>query len=200
MHDKDTKRVAGKKLIVRNSTLAQLRALDVGAWHSEKYKGTITPTIAEVFETVPGNKKVFVEVKCGPEIVPVLIEEVKKSGLTQEQLVLICFKASVIKAMKEQAPEYKAYWLTSFKRNKQGVLEPTLESVLKTLKETQADGLDCNGDGVPDNIAEAVKNEGYELHVYTVNDPNAAKRMSALGVSSITSDVPGLIKQSLGRD
>lgn len=38
LHDKDTKRTAGVKLVVKNSPLAELRKLDVGEWKDPRFK------------------------------------------------------------------------------------------------------------------------------------------------------------------
>lgn len=81
IHDYDTKRVAGTKLIVKDSTLEQLQALDAGKWFRAEFKGTRLPTFAEVAATVPDGRKFYVEVKCGPEIVPALLRGIIESGL-----------------------------------------------------------------------------------------------------------------------
>ena len=39
--------------------------------------------------------------------------------------------------------------------------------------------------------------EGYEWHAWTVNDLATAKKLKALGINSITTDRPALIKGSL---
>ena len=70
IHDGSTKRLTDRNLVVRGSTLKELRELDVGYWKHEKFKGTKIPTIAEVFATIPKGMKIFVEVKCGKEIIP----------------------------------------------------------------------------------------------------------------------------------
>ena len=113
------------------SSLEQLKTLDVGSWKNKKYKGTQIPTISEVFATVPKGKKIFVEVKCGLEIIPYLVKEIHKSDLKMNQVQLICFNQGVIKALKETMLNYKVYWLTGFK-NKQGTWKPSLEEVLGT--------------------------------------------------------------------
>ncbi|SVD42108.1 uncharacterized protein METZ01_LOCUS394962, partial [marine metagenome] len=160
IHDGSTKRLADRNLFVRESTLKELRELDVGSWKHEKYKGTKIPTIAEVFATIPGGRKIFVEVKCGPEIIPYLVKEIGKSKLKTEQVVLICFKQEVVKAFKKAMPENKAYWLSSFKQNEEGVWEPSLETVLATLKATNADGLDSHR-GIPADAAKKIMKMGY---------------------------------------
>jgi len=195
IHDGSTKRLADRNLVVRGSTLEELRKLDVGSWKHEKYKGTKIPTIAEVFATIPDGRKIFVEVKCGKEIIPHLVKEIGKSKLKTEQVVLICFKQEVVKAFKKAMPKNKAYWLSGFKQNEEGVWEPSLETVLATLKATKADGLDSNKN-VPGEIARKIMKEGYEWHAWTVNDVATAKKLKALGIHSITTDRPGLIKGS----
>ena len=192
-HDADTERVAGTQLVVRQSTLAELKQLDVGATHGVAFNGTRIPTIAEVFATIPQGKKIFIEVKCGAEIIPTLLNEIDQSGLTQEQIVVISFNKQVIQQLKIKAPQYKASWLCSFNKQETGEITPALATVLKTLKQIQADGLSSNT-AVPASVIEAVSQQGYEWHVWTINDLNTARRMQALGVLSITTDVPGTMR------
>ena len=192
-HDADTERVAGTQLVVRQSTLAELKQLDVGATHGVAFNGTRIPTIAEVFATIPQGKKIFIEVKCGAEIIPTLLNEIDQSGLTQEQIVVISFNKQVIQQLKIKAPQYKASWLCSFNKQETGEITPALATVLKTLKQIQADGLSSNT-AVPASVIEAVSQQGYEWHVWTINDLNTARRMQALGVLSITTDVPGSMR------
>ena len=192
-HDADTERVAGTQLVVRQSTLAELKQLDVGASHGAAFKGTRIPTIAEVFATIPQGKKIFIEVKCGAEIIPTLLNEIDQSGLTQEQIVVISFNKQVIQQLKIKAPQYKASWLCSFNKQETGEITPALATVLKTLKQIQADGLSSNT-AVPASVIEAVSQQGYEWHVWTINDLKTARRMQALGVLSITTDVPGTMR------
>jgi len=196
IHDKSTERLAGRKLIVKDSTLAQLQELDVGMKKGEKFKGARIPTIAEVFATIPEGKKIFIEIKCGKEIIPPLLAAIRASGLKDEQVTMICFQAEVVRTFKAKAPRHKVYWLTNFKRNKAGDWTPSIETVLQTLNSTKADGLDSHH-GIPPHAAKRILKEGFEWHVWTVNDLKAAKRLKELGVQSITTDVPGTLKKSL---
>ena len=78
-----------------------------------------------------------------------------------DQVVLICFKQEVVKAFKQALPKNMAYWLSSFKKDKEGVWKPSLETVLATLKDNKADGLDSHKN-VPVEIAKKIMKEGYE--------------------------------------
>jgi len=196
IHNKDTGEVAGRNLVVKDSTLDALRKLDVGAHHGEKYRGTVIPTIAEVFSTIPEQKKIYIEVKCGVEIIPALLEEINRAGITKEQILVISFKEKVIQELKARAPQYRASWLCSFKKQETGVMTPSLETVLNTLKLIQADGLSSNP-AVPRPIIEEVARQGYEWHVWTVDDLKTARRTKALGVKSITTNIPAFMKKNL---
>ena len=195
VHDKKTKKVADRNLVVIQSTLAELQKLDVGSRKDDKFRGTRIPTLPEVFATVPKGKKIFVEVKCGPEIIPALTKEIDRSGLTHDQIVLICFNAEVIRKFKKVKPKHKAYWLCSF-RKKKGVLTPDLKTIMDTLKSTGADGLDSHF-AIPEEFSQAVLDAGYEWHVWTVNDAAMAQDLLGRGVHSITTDRPDLIRGAL---
>ena len=104
--------------------------------------------------------------------------------------------ADLIRQLKAKAPQYKASWVCSFKKNKEGAMMPPLGRVLRTLKQIKADGLSSNS-AVPPSVIEAVSKQGYEWHVWTVDDLKTARHMQALGVFSITTNVPDDIMTSL---
>jgi glycerophosphoryl diester phosphodiesterase len=71
-------------------------------------------------------------------------------------------------------------------------------SILGTLARAQADGLDCNAAAhIDEQFARQLRNAGYEFHVWTVNDPAVAVRFQRLGVDSITTDRPAVIRKAL---
>src|SRR5210317_1799983 len=47
VHDGDTKRVANRTLTVKDTSLDELRQLDVGAWKGTRWEGTRIPTLKE---------------------------------------------------------------------------------------------------------------------------------------------------------
>lgn len=196
-HDKATKRFNKKNLVIKDNLLADLQKLDVGAWHSKKFAGTKMPTIADVFATIPEGKQIYIEIKCGPEIVPKLLQEIEKSGLKDEQIVVISFNSSVIKKLKEMAPQFTANWLSGFKRGVTGKLKPTLEDALATLKSIKADGFSSSRKGITKDFIKRVKEAGFQYHVWTVDNPNEAKKLADWGAESITTNVPAVIRSSL---
>ncbi len=197
IHDKTTKRTAGVDLNVNQSTLSELRELDVGSWFNPDCKGTRIPTIAEVLATVPAGKKIYIEIKCGTEIIPALLPAVRKSGLNNEQIVFLCFNQTVLEQLKKQAPEYAASWLVSFKKNKEDKIKPAYDAVIKTLGRIKPDGLSTGHSLVDADFIQRVHKLGVQHHVWTVNDGPTAKRFAEWGTRSISTDDPETIQKAL---
>ncbi len=200
IHDKTTERTAGTKLKVADSTLQQLRELEYGAWKSEQFRGEPIPTLDQVLATVPPGRQVFVEVKCGAEIVPLMKDVFARSSLAPTQIVVISFKEDVIDATKTQIPEVSAYWLTGYEQDEQsGMWSPELPEILDTLKRIRADGLDTKAEMnvLNEDFVQRLRREGHAVHTWTVDDPQVAVDLQRLGVDSITTNRPQLIRQAL---
>ena len=131
------------------------------------------------------------EVKCGPEIVPFLVKEIRKANLETDQVRLICFNTKVIKSFKENMPNHKAYWLSGFNK-KNGSWKPSVDQVITTLQNCKADGLDSQHT-IPPEFSKSVINAGFEWHAWTINDARTAQRLAKRWIDSITSDRPKLI-------
>src|SRR3954468_15593010 len=72
IHDPDTQRTTGVPRIVAQSTFAELSELDAGAWKNARFAGEKIPALEDVLAVVPDGKRLFVEIKGGPEVVPEL--------------------------------------------------------------------------------------------------------------------------------
>lgn len=202
IHDKTTKRVAPQQteLTIAESTLKELQQLDVGSWKHQRYAGARIPTLKEVLAIVPDGKQIFVEIKCGPEILPLLQPQLRFSGLKPEQIMIICFNKHVVTQARKLMPEYNANWLTSYKQEDQASeWKPSREMVLATLDRTDATGLGTIGNlnVIDQAFADSILNAGFQLHVWTVNDVAAARRFADLRAFSITTDRPEFIRNAI---
>jgi glycerophosphoryl diester phosphodiesterase len=202
IHDRTTKRVAPNQpdRNVAESTLDELRTLDVGSWKSSRFANERIPTLAEVLATVPEGRQIFVEIKCGPEVLPVLKPQLAASALKPEQITIICFNEAVVTQARKTMPQYRANWLTSYRQKvKTSPWTPSTEDVLRTLRRAKATGLGSNGNlrviDLP--FVEKVRHAGFGFHVWTVNDPQAARTFRLLGAESMTTDRPAFIREAL---
>ena len=197
LHDRTTKLTSGKDLKVADSTLAALRTLDVGSWKDAKWTGERIPTLEEVLALVPPGKKIFLELKSGPEIVPRLKETLAKVRLAAAQTIVIAFDPQVVTEAKRQMPGLRAFWLTAYKKNEEtGQWRPAAATILETLKRIGADGLDSEAHACVDAaLARELRQAGYSLHVWTVDQPETAARFWKLGVASITTNRPRWLRE-----
>ena len=197
IHDARTRRVAGKDLAVAASSLNALRALDVGAWYDKAFKGTRIPTLAQVLATVPPSGKMYIELKSGPAIIPKLLEILSASPCETSRIVIISFDAGVLRTLKSAAPHLKAIWLSAMDKDASGQTTPYLSTVLETLKQIKADGLSTSKNLDDPAYIKAILDNGYEYHVWTVDNPDDAKRFMRWGAMSITTNRPDHIKKQM---
>jgi glycerophosphoryl diester phosphodiesterase len=163
IHDADTMRVGGARLVVKESTLAELRRLDMGwHFHDQSFDEKI-PTIEQVFATIPNNKKILIEVKCGVEILSVLIQQIQRSNLDLSQIAVIAFDQEVIKQCKLIEPKLIALWLNDFNKIND------IDFIVSTLLDIKADGLLSNNTAT-DQLRDAVKKQGLIYNLWVADD------------------------------
>ena len=191
IHDETTDRTAGTHLEVATAHSSQLRQLDVGRHKHPKFAGERIPYLEEVLQTVPPDRQLFVEIKCGPEILPPLVETLATSG-KRSQVVIIGFDLATVKAAKAMLPDVPAHWLCD-KR----VFASYDRSIVEQAKAGGVNGLDVHWTGVTRRFIQAVKAAGLRLYVWTVDDPAQALRLMAIGADGITTNRPGWIRRRI---
>jgi len=200
IHDEKTKRTSGEERDVAKTTFDELRKLDVGRWKDPRFTGERIPTLSEVLATVPSPKKIYIEIKCGPEIVPFLPPVLKKSGLKPDQTIVISFNKQVIAETRRQIPEIEAYWLVGFRQNKETkVYEPSVDTIFQTAADIQTQGIDVQAhrELVNADFVKRLRDRKLGFHVWTVNEPVDALHFQKLGVDSITTDRPAFLRREL---
>lgn len=202
IHDADTKRVTGDQVAwkVIETTWDRLRTLDVGRWKGEAFAGERIPSLADVLALVPPDRKFYLEIKGGPEWVEPIARVLSVGPLKPEQIVIIAFNAQTVARVRELLPEVKAYWLVGYKKDdKTGVWTPTIDEILPTLARIRAHGLStqANAEVVNEAFVQRLRAAGYELHVWTIDEADAARRFRDLGADSITTNRPAFIREAL---
>ena len=172
-------------------TWAELEKVDVGnwgKWENSKFKGTRPALLEEVLELARDGRWIYVEVKPGPEIVP-LIKKVfaKQTAATPKNTLFITFNEESCKALKAQMPEYKTFWLVSPKAGSKFV---TADGVIAKLKELGVDGVDINfkPEIVTAEYIKAVKAAGFEFHVWTVDELGKTLEAFGRGAQTVTTN------------
>lgn len=200
-HDENTRKITGVNGKVNEQTLQELRALDAGKWKGRQWAGEKIPTLQEVLATIPKGKRLFIEIKCGPEIIPPLSQAVKDSGLVPKQTVFIGFALLTMQLLKKTLPDHKVYWVAKFKWGwKTGRWLPPAAELIRSTHEARLDGLDLGANGPIDaRLVEQVHSAGLEVYVWTVDSPAKARKLAQAGVDGITTNRPERLRQKLAQ-
>ena len=187
IHDDNTSRVCNKNLVICNSTLPELKELNLQC-EGKDHLNLKIPTLTEVLKTVPSGKKIFIEIKCGVEILSPLIKELSRSKINSNQVVIISFDRQVVKELKEMAPEYKALLLYSYEEGRE------VSSLINEMFDIKADGIGTDNE-LSKEFVEKVIISGLEYHSWTIDNADTANQLISWGSNSITTNEPELLIQ-----
>ena len=217
IHDDTTGRTANTDLPVAESTFQQLQQLDAGGWKGAKWSGVRFPALSEVLDSIPDGRRLFIEIKTGPSIIPFLSDVIRNSGKAAEQLVVISFDLETLKASRLALPELQHFFLVVFEWDARvpqwnAAYDLTqadsqlfrtewqkpadIDRLIQITKDAGFDGIDVSQDQ-PDDFGLQMHDAGLDWVVWTVDDPNVALSMAVKGAVSLTTNKLQYVTQLL---
>jgi glycerophosphoryl diester phosphodiesterase len=186
---------------IAEQSLVELQRLDVGSWKGPRWFGEAIPTLADVLATVPDGKRLYVEIKCGAEIVPVLVDFVRTTPAARDNLVLIGFSLEVLAELKRLLPSIPMLWVVELKQVLDSrVWSPSATECVRAVQQVGLDGLDVSAcPGVDADFVATVHAAGMRLAVWTVDDQHETRRLIVAGVDAITTNRPAGLRERLIR-
>jgi len=196
IHDINTKRISGVSKAIKSNSLEELKKLDAGIYKGEKWANEKIPALQEILNTVPANKQVFIEIKCGVEILPKLKEVLASSSVPNSQIKLIGFDLSVMSSLKKSMPDYDIYWSKRIDRRNIILTRSGWNKIISTVRQNNFDGLNLSYSRcLNKSVVEKIKSNGLKLFIWIVNDPKTAYKLLKLGVDGIISDRTGWLRK-----
>lgn len=190
IHDATTKRTTGEEFRVNETDSKVLRKLDAGSFKDEIYRGEKLPFLHELIKTVPKGKELVVEIKCGTEVLSGLSTTINKYGKGRE-ISFICFNFDVIAETKKLFPGKRCYWLCSN--------ADLLEATLSRIPGAGLEGISLTYRLIDEDVMKKASELGLEVFAWTVDDPDEARRLIALGVKGITTNRPGWLREQINK-
>ncbi len=196
MHDYDTARTGGISNRIAAAHSETLRRMAIGKWGQWKDRPTADtiPSLDEALAVIPEGKRLFIEIKCGVEILPELERALRQSGMQPSQTPIIGFGYDTVKATKARMPALEVSWLVS--SDKKTKEFPPVDELIAKATAAKLDGLDLNfGFPIDAEFVRKVHAAGLKLYVWTVDDPEIARRQAAAGVDGITTNRPEWLRR-----
>lgn len=200
MHDASFGRTLPGVGKVAEHTLAQLQQLDAGGWHSPQFAGERICTLAQVLAFCDSNQIwMNIEIKPAGDAYAVRTGEV--AGAIVGEYFAAAVAAHVPGSNDRSLPLFSSFSfdaLMAAKRTAPGIPRGFLVDTipadwLARLQALEAVALHTNHKNLTPALAQAVKQAGYGLFCYTVNDPARAEEILAWGVDGFCTDRIDLI-------
>ena len=191
IHDADTKRVAGVRRLVCDCTWSELQQLDCGKWKAPRWKGERFATLDEALDTIPKGRRMLVEIKSGPEIIP--------HFPARNEVVAIGFELETMRRLKQRHSRVETYWVVAWRRDlKRGGWLPKPATLIEQCLDAGLNGLDVGANRpLSADFVRQVKDAGLKLYVWTVDSPAKARQLQAVGVDGIATNRPAHIRKAL---
>jgi glycerophosphoryl diester phosphodiesterase len=193
MHDSLLDRTTNGRGPVAATSWAEIAKLDAGSWFADDWRGVPVPTLEQALALL-----VELDLKANIEIKPCLGREVETAKAIVETikahwpenrggLLLSSFARDGLAAARDAAPELPRGLLIWEKPADWSIAAATLA----------CRSVHCAAQYLTPEWAAEIKRLGYDLAVYTVNDPALAWQLRVWGVDTIITDSPGALRLAL---
>jgi glycerophosphoryl diester phosphodiesterase len=186
--------VSRKPYRVCDFKLSELSELDYGSWfyNDKKYKEPLL-TLRDALDFIKENN-IFLNIEIkdmygivsDEEAVGAVVKEIKERS-AQELVLISSFRHEYLKIVKEKLPDVSTAALV------EGKHPPEL---LEYLRGLGVNGYNLNKELVDRQTIKMLREAGFFVGVYTVNDVERAKELFGMGVNCVFSD--SLEKKEVG--
>lgn len=175
-HDDTLARTTNGQGALLRTPLATLQTLDAG-------NGERIPTLESLLRSLKGRAGLNVELKAGPQVGVRTAEQLRialAEGWKAEDLLVSSFDHAELRAFHDACPAIPVAPL--FARS--------VKNAIATVEGLHADTVHLGLAAARAANVRQMRNAGLRVHVYTVNEPEMARTLKALGVSGIFTDFP----------
>ncbi|WP_372996758.1 glycerophosphodiester phosphodiesterase [Marinobacter sp.] len=186
-HDTDMQRIFGRTERISDVYYPDIATLDAGSWFGEDFSDQRIATLEEVIALVADRANLFVDLKPdrnSPELVTEVINVLREQNALDGTIVAAADWATLSR-VREQSPEVQTALLAQF--------------IIGPVWREQQDILGLRFNRVTSAAVARAHQNGRELHVWTVNQPEDMERFIDMGVDNIITDRPDVLRDILNR-
>ena len=147
---------------------------------------------------MPAAKRLLIEIKTGPEVIPELRRVIESSG-KERQMLLQSFSYPACVEARKAFPRIPVYLLIKSKRDLlTRTWLPTINEAIPEVKAAGLDGISVNASSLVHAAAiQKIHSAGLKVHVWTIDKVNDAKKLLAWEVDGLITNRPGWLKTQL---
>jgi glycerophosphoryl diester phosphodiesterase len=195
IHDAALNRTGLVSGLVRELTSAQLKEIDVGSWFKQSgaFTGEKLPTLEQVFDLFAGKPvALYVEMKCdageGTRLASAVVDQVHAQNM-KDSVVVESFDLTAIQEIKRIDRSLKTAALFEPKLSKP-ISTLRAQTIINLARHHGADEIALHHTLARKGILERARKEGFEIVVWTVDDPIWIDRARACGIKALIANNP----------
>jgi glycerophosphoryl diester phosphodiesterase len=181
VHDRDLLRLGGDPRKVDALTLADLETIDIGAHHNPPFPNEPAPTLKQVIDLARGKMKINVELKYNfpdPGLAQAVVDLLRQENF-EDQVVITSLDYNALLQVESIEPRL--------------ITGHIVTAAVGNVTRSKADFLSLNAAKATVSLVRRAHAAGKQVHVWTVNTPDAMLRMIERGVDNIITDDPVLL-------
>ncbi len=224
-HDDEIDRTTDGEGEIGDHTLEELKELDAGSWFNEEYpdqadesfEGVEILTLEEIFEEFGDSENYYIETKStylNEDMEEPMVELIEEYGFDESGNIIIQSfhqdSLEEIKELNDSIPLVQLLWWEVDEET--GEMEEWLDITPAPDDMTEedfaeiaeyADGMGLHleyYDGtevIDESFVQTARDEGFEVHVYTINEEEDMHRLLDWGVTGLFTDYPDRMQNVL---
>lgn len=194
LHDATLDRTTSRSGLLRRCTQHELTGVDAGGWRGATWRGEPIPRLADLLAEWPRDRRLFIELKDGPELLAPLAQVLRDR--VGWDLVVLAFDGDLLWASQRVLPDRPHV------RNVEAPPGAAERWFTDRAEEARAAGWAGLSFGVAAGWSAdwptRLRAAGLGCAVWTVDDTAQAGRLCADGVDDLMTNDPGRLRREIG--
>lgn len=191
IHDETLARTAVRVDRVRDVSWEDVRLLNAGSWKGPAFASERIPLLGDVLEFLPPGKQLFIEVKCGSEIVDPMKGVLRPHAARRDDIIFLGFNPRVMADVKQAFPAHKVLLNVEPPETKSAISTTIMDSFAANLLEERLDGISFGySPMITPRLLKHVASKGLATALWVIDEPLVAADYKSAGLDVLMTNDP----------